>query len=545
MNVRSSVVCLFAVSTAPAAAQSFSVTEQALILAGDSEAGDELGSSVAVSGNTAVVGAPREDASGADAGAAYVFTRSGTIWTEQAKLTASDALAGDRFGEFVAVEGDTLVVGVKNKNGHTGAAYVFDRVGSIWTESTVLSASDASADDQFGAAVSIDGDTLAVGARRDDHVGGVDAGAAYVFTRSGTVWSEQAKLVAGDAAADDRFGGAVSVDADTLVAGAKKATTPSGTESGAVYVFVRAGTTWAEQAKLDGLTAKDEFGRAVDVSGDSLVVSAPFEGGTATFRDGIAFVFERAGTTWSLADTLTPIIVGEHYFGWSVAIDGDFILIGVPSQVGNGVLGQAILYARSTSSWKRVSTLIGSNTSGPDDLAWSVDLDGQTMITGSPRDSHSGGFEAGSANVFVSNSVSYCSPGVSANGCTALVSATGFASASAPTGFTVHTTGLEGHRRGLHFYTTNGRASTPWGNGTSLRCVAPPVIRAGVQSGRGTLGFCDGFFDEDLHELWTAKPLKNPGEGAVVQLQGWYRDPFNTSNRSTSFSNAIEFVVGP
>jgi hypothetical protein len=539
-----SLVCLLAFS-APSAAQSFSVAEEELLVASDGEAQDQFGFASAVSGNTAVVGAPREDAAGAEAGAVYVFLRSGGGWAEQAKLTASDAADDDRFGQSIDVDGDTLVVGVRNKNGHTGVVYVFDRVGSTWTESAVLSASDASVGDQFGAAVSLDGSSLAIGARRDDHAGGVDAGSAYVFTRSGTLWSEQAKLVASNAAADDRLGGAVSIDADTLVAGAKKFDTGAGTDAGAVYVFVRAATTWSQQAFIGSPSgAFDEFGSAVGVSGDALIAGAPLEGSVA-FPDGIAFVFERAGNNWSLATTLTPFNGLDDFFGWSVAIDGNFAVVGAPATSTSGLLGKVGLFVRTASDWDRIATLSGANTTGVDEFGWSVDLDDGTLLTGSPHDLSAGGFQAGSANVFVTSAASYCSPGVSASGCKATVGATGFASASAPSGFTVRTTGVEGFRRGLHFYGINGRAFTPWGNGTSVRCVAPPVTRASIQTGTGTPGACNGSFTDDLHVLWTAKPWINPGEGAVVQLQCWYRDPFNTSNRTTSYSNAIEFGVGP
>jgi len=104
---------------------------------------------------------------------------------------------------------------------------------------------------------------------------------------------------------------------------------------------------------------------------------------------------------------------------------------------------------------------------------------------------------------------------------------------------------VEGGKSGLYFFGTNGRQANPWGNGTSYQCVVPPVKRAGLLSGTGTVGQCDGNFSQDLNALWFTTPAKNPGAGAVVQAQLWYRDPFNTSNQKTSFSDAIEFAVGP
>jgi hypothetical protein len=142
----------------------------------------------------------------------------------------------------------------------------------------------------------------------------------------------------------------------------------------------------------------------------------------------------------------------------------------------------------------------------------------------------------------------YCTPGTSASGCQAQISAAGTPSASASSGFVLSATGVEGSKDGLFFFGTNGRQANPWGNGTSFQCVVPPVRRAGLLAGAGTTGQCDGAFSQDLNALWCPtcpKPLKNPGAGALVQAQLWYRDPFNTSNQTTSLSDAIEFCVAP
>jgi hypothetical protein len=142
-------------------------------------------------------------------------------------------------------------------------------------------------------------------------------------------------------------------------------------------------------------------------------------------------------------------------------------------------------------------------------------------------------------------SVNYCTAGTSASGCQATLSVTGTASASSPSGFVISATDVEGAKDGLYFFGTNGRQANSWGNGTSYQCVAPPVKRAGLLNGVGSNGLCDGSFSQDLNTLWAAKPAKNPGAGAYVQLQLWYRDPQNTSNQTTSLSDAVEFVVNP
>jgi hypothetical protein len=142
----------------------------------------------------------------------------------------------------------------------------------------------------------------------------------------------------------------------------------------------------------------------------------------------------------------------------------------------------------------------------------------------------------------------YCTAGTSANGCQASISATGSASATATSGFDLMASNVEGAKNGIFFFGKNGRQASPWGSGTSYQCVVTPVMRGGLLTGTGTPGLCDGAFTQDLNARWCAtcpRPLHNPGAGATVQTQLWYRDPFNTSNQTTSLSDAIEFVVAP
>jgi hypothetical protein len=144
--------------------------------------------------------------------------------------------------------------------------------------------------------------------------------------------------------------------------------------------------------------------------------------------------------------------------------------------------------------------------------------------------------------------VSYCTAGTSASGCQATLSASGSPSASAASGFVLEASTVEGQKAGLYFLGTSGRQASPWGNGTSFQCVAPPLQRLGLMSGVGTAGACDGGFSLDLNALWCPacpSPGKNPGAGAQAQAQLWYRDPLSTSNQSTSLSDALQFFVAP
>ena len=143
---------------------------------------------------------------------------------------------------------------------------------------------------------------------------------------------------------------------------------------------------------------------------------------------------------------------------------------------------------------------------------------------------------------------SYCTSGTAASGCQATLSTCGVPSASSASGFTVIAASVEGAKDGLLFFGANGRQALPWGSGTSYQCVVPPVKRGGLLFGVGTAGSCDGAFAQDLNAHWCptcTRPQHNPGAGAVVQAQLWFRDPWNTSNQSTSMSDAVEFTVGP
>ena len=178
------------------------------LTAGDGAASDEFGSSVSVSGDTAVIGSSQDDDNGSNSGSAYVYVRSGGVWSEQQKLTASDGAGFDRFGESVSVSGDTVVVSARidDANGiSSGSAYVFVRSGGVWSEQQKLTASDGAANDQFGVSVSVSGDTLVIGAHLDDD-NGSNSGSAYGFVRSGGAWSEQQKLTASDGAESDELG---------------------------------------------------------------------------------------------------------------------------------------------------------------------------------------------------------------------------------------------------------------------------------------------------------------------------------------------------
>lgn len=261
------------------------------LLAQDANLGDGFGRSLDVSGDTVVIGSAGDDDAGSGSGSAHVYVRF-TDWVHQAKLTALDAAAGDSFGTSVSVSGDTVVVGAPaddDAGNSSGSAYVFVRSGTTWTQQQKLTALDAGTNHSFGGSVSVDGNTAVIGAA------GVNAGhgAAYVFVRSGTQWTEKRKLTV-PGAQDFGFGGSVSLAGNTVVIGAASSN-EGAFHAGSAYVFVRSGATWAQRTKLRALnpTEDDVFGISVGVNKDGTVVVGAKED-RFSFEDGpgSGYVFE-------------------------------------------------------------------------------------------------------------------------------------------------------------------------------------------------------------------------------------------------------------
>lgn len=253
--------------------------QEAKLTAADGSADDAFGQSIAVSTDTIVIGAPHDDDHGPSSGSVYVFERIGKNWIQQSKLTAPDGAEGDVFGISIAIDGDTLLVGADlhdEKAQNAGAVYVFTRVGLEWLYQAKLSASDAGDTDIFGVRVALSGDTALISARRDDDkIMGKDAGSAYIFERKGNHWIQQTKLTAPDGAADDRFGRGVAIDGDMALISAMHQD-DRGDNSGSIYVYMRNHGSWQLDSKLtarDG-AAGDLFGWNVAMSGTTMLVGA-------------------------------------------------------------------------------------------------------------------------------------------------------------------------------------------------------------------------------------------------------------------------------
>jgi len=374
-----------------------SVTEDVQVTAAaDQEATDFFGQSIAIDGNTMLVGVPLDDDASTNAGAVYVFTQSGANWTLEAKLTPSGfgGLFDDLFGQSVAIDGDVAVIGAPIANGgepRSGAAYVFTRNAGVWTQQQRVS--PGVFQENFGQAVAIDGTSFIVGAPTQ----GLDAGSAYVFTQNGATWSQQAQLSPADGAANDRFGLAVDISGDTAVAGAPF----DDTSQGSGYVFTRSGAAWSQQSKLvaSDAAAGDIFGDSIAIDGDVVVIGAPRADSTTIMGDpalnedsgadsGVAYVFGRVGTTWSQSDILVASDeAGTDKFGDDVDIEGGRIIIGSSgdSSLFGSAEGSVFSFANNGAGWVEETKYTASNGVGSDQLGLSVALSGTNIVAGAPN----------------------------------------------------------------------------------------------------------------------------------------------------------------
>jgi hypothetical protein len=417
-------------------------SQQAYLKASNTENGDLFGSAVAISGNTIVVGAPYEDSAATgvngnqgngmgDPGAAYVFTRTAGVWSQQAYLKASNTGANDYFGQAVAISGDIIVVGayyessaatgvngnqLDNSASNSGAAYVFARTGGLWSQEAYLKASNTNINDYFGESVAVSGATVVIGAPGEDSASAgvngdqndnslADPGAAYVFVRSAGVWSQQAYLKASNPDTYDSFGW-VAAAGDTIAVGAygegSAAIGVNGNQAdnsmfaaGAVYIFTRTAGIWAQQAylKASNTDAEDLFGVSVSMTSNAVLVGAPGEDSTATGvngnqvnnsagNSGAAYRFVRSGTTWTQQAYLKASNTGgADAFGAVVGMSGGVVAVGATqeSSSATGVNGNQ---TNDNARWSGAayvfvnSPLSSTLTSSPSGLAFAATKNG-------------------------------------------------------------------------------------------------------------------------------------------------------------------------
>jgi hypothetical protein len=356
---------------------------------------DQLGTAVAVSGDTALLGAQyfqdtTKDPDPYHTGEVYVYVRSGGAWTQEAVLTAPDETDASYFGCSVAIEGDTAVVGAYGHLGTAGSVYVFTRSAGVWSLQQRL---DGPVHSQMGYSVAIAGDTLLAGAPAYYYVDpdpilpqGPTTGAARVYARTGDVWTFQQQLEASDPAEADRFGWSVGLDGDSAVVGApfKNGGIPNG--AGAAYVFTRAGGAWTQQLKVAGGTGSN-LGRSVAVSGQTALAGAPL----ASSNTGKVVVLGDTGSGWAWQTEFTSAdMASGGLFGFSVALSGDLAFVGASERASGGVSysGAAYAFGRSGSAWIQQTRIDPPAPAALMHFGYAVAVDGATAVAGEPSTSN-------------------------------------------------------------------------------------------------------------------------------------------------------------
>jgi hypothetical protein len=397
------------------------------LTASDASAEDQFGSAVAVDADTIVIGAPLVNSgTSQDTGAVYVFVRDPETgdFSELQRLIGADTTANDKFGSAVDVDGNTIVIGAPEDDSATltdsGSVYVFVRDPSTgdFNQQQKLEASDAAAQDFFGSSVYLEGNTLVVGAPRKDDGTSTGAGAAYVFTRdpddATDPWSEQQKLMASDASAEDEFGTVVTLNGNTIVVGAPLDNLGTVFDAGSLYVFRRDQTLssdpWTQDQKLtasDG-SAGDRLGFSVSIDGNTILSGAPRADSTGFTEDGAAYIFTRAtaDADFSEAQILNPVFPSsDAEFGKSVFVDGQTALIGAPGArfLTSTDAGAAYHFTRDplSGTWRQQQGLEGSRPQAQAEFGGAVGLDAATAIIGSPKRTQGTSSLAGAAYVFV------------------------------------------------------------------------------------------------------------------------------------------------
>ena len=568
--------------------------------------GGHYGRSVALDGDLALVGAPQWSQSSGLQGAAFLYERNGGAWDVAHMLQPNDSAEGDQFGDSVALGGGSALVGsFLDDDGST----TFDDIGglAIGLASDQLysarnyfsthTASDATGtfvggeglDSIEGLATDVAGQVVYALSNLSSQLLTIDpaTGEATVATLLSS-GPHNAHGLAFDANSSALYSVAHASSRLLIIDVGSGATTTFGSIGQLGFFDVEglafdagSGTLYGADSATDQLITIDlatGVGTAVGPLGHGGVTSLAFDDATGTlygvdeashqlltidtvtgsatpvgvltgrpyFDVGSAYEFRRNGASWTQASKL---VAGtrddDDHFGWDVAMVAGRAVIAAQDSVDQNE-GTAHVFARKGGSWSQELVLepapkgVGSSIASSDDR----------VLLGAFLHSFNGKASAGAALAYRLDAEvsSYCTAGSSANGCTAELGWSGTPSATAVSGFTLQASAVDGARAGLYFFGTNGRQAMPWGTGTSYQCVSPPVRRATLAQSGGSVGACDGTFQADLNALWCPtcpKPQHNPGAGALVQAQLWFRDPFNTSNQSTSLSDAVEFTVSP
>ncbi|MCC6817757.1 MAG: FG-GAP repeat protein, partial [Bacteroidia bacterium] len=389
---------------------------------------DEFGYAVAISGDYAIVGAYREDndTSGTDslsnAGSAYILRNIAGNWTLIQKLVASDRSSNDFFGHSVAIFGDYAIIGAhledENVSGantlsSSGSAYIFKNNNGTWSQIQKIVASDRGANDWFGISVAISGAYLIVGANREDedslgsnNING--AGSAYIFKNISGTWSQVQKIVASDRGPNDLFGNSVSIWNNYLIVGAhgededENGANPI-ENAGSAYIFANNSGSWIQVQKIvaPDRGIDDYFGFSVAISRDIAIIGAYLEdedtsGGNTRSNSGSAYIFKNNIGAWTLAQKIVASNRGvEDWFGFTVAISGDFAIVGAYKDDQNSIdtdsllnAGSAYIFNFNNGVWSQVQKVVASDRGINDEFGYAVAISGDYAIVGARQEDH-------------------------------------------------------------------------------------------------------------------------------------------------------------
>lgn len=603
-----------------------SLAQSAFIKASNAEQNDYFGLSVAISGDTLVVGAPFEDSAatgvngdqsnelGRDAGAAYVFVKSGGTWVQQAYLKASNSDIHDEFGQSVAIDGDRIVVGAPEESSSAtgvdgdetdnsilsaGAAYVFERTGTVWSQVAYLKASNPEFDDKFGCSVAVTGDTVVVGARLEDSdADGINgdesnndalrSGAAYVFRLTSGVWSQEAYLKASNSGGQDFFARSLAASGDTIVVGAngernsaQGINVPPGTydanNSGAAYVFVRTGAVWNQEAHIKSSNSEygDAFGWGIAIDDDLLAVCARGEESAATGVDGdaldnsasssgAAYIYSRTGSVWTeVAYLKASNTDSADGFGQAVAVLGERVVVGSKDDSGSSGVhanqddnsqssaGAAYVFERDAGIWEQVAFVKALVPDSSDYFGGALALSAESIIIAAAGDRSEGAgidpepfsetaYWSGAVYVFGGGALGapYCPLTTNSAGAGASISLQGSASVAANNAV-LSISGAPLNQPGLFFYGIQ-QVQVAFGNGH--RCVGGAVVRLGppvVSDGAGDVSRIVDNMESVIAS--SALPLLS---GETRNFQYWFRDP-SGGPIGLNLSNALSITFRP
>jgi len=508
------------------------------------QTGDELGGSISLWGDRLAVGAVFADGLVVNSGRVALYRRPGVAWEFDQHIQAADGSSGDVYGASVSHDGQTLAVGAPGAG--DGAAYVYDWDGSTYVFVTKLLPGVGGTD--FGRVVAVQGDRLLVGAPLDD-TAGFNVGSVYSYRQAGGAWNFQG-IVAPvlDGALADGFGSAVEMDGDVAVVGS-----PGHGASGAVYILTKTAASWVIDTKLEPLDLPGSvgFGTAVAIEGDLVVAGTPYDH-TEEVTAGAAYVFQRSGVFWSFFDKLTdPNSLDRDYLGYSVDIAPDGrVFLGAPgSELGTGMgIGRAVCFIPGPTRYARGPAYASPSPQPSEFVGRSVAFDGLSALAGATGSALPGAY-TGSVLSWMPDDcgVAYCHGEGScpcgntsmAGGCANSLNLGGVLTTmgSNSVGADDLTLLASNLPSGFGIFIASENAQTlPFGNG--LLCLGPGIIRLSAPlpvNAAGELGFFG------VH----AASLGAIDAGELWNFQGWYRDAGGPCLSSFNFTNAYALVFGP